>query len=73
VKLAPFLLGGICDSISSEGGGSEDEVKLFNRFQLTRQGFDGVDGKARGCDLQACARLDRLFKVLTPQLIDVVD
>jgi len=73
MKLASFFLGRICNGISCKRGGSEYEVKRFDRFQLALQGFKGVD-RIAGCgNFQAGTGLYRLLKVITQQLVDVVD
>ena len=73
VELAPFLADPVRDLTGYEGRGGEDELERLDMLQLGLQGLVGIHREAGGRYLEACARLDGLFEVLSQQTADVVD
>ena len=63
-------------SVTSPGtnvGRREDELQRLDLLQLRLQRLERVDREARGGDLAAWIRADRLLEVVAEQAVDVVD
>jgi hypothetical protein len=73
VELAVFFPEFIGNVVRDEGGRGEDEFEGIDLLQFLFESLVGVDGEARGGDLELRAGGDGAFQIVAEQAGDVVE